>query len=155
MKLKNVLIVTGLTVVGFSLVGWNKAKNLAKVFSKMNIYPAGFRGLSIESESIKFRMDVGFINPTDEDFNINVYATKLKRINIFYGTKYLATAYPDLTSISVPAQNGLVINDITCEVPKTAILSIIPHILNFAFTNIRVEAVIQVLGAEYTIRPQN
>lgn len=146
------ILITGVVVLGgLMLVGWNKAKNLTKVFSKMDIFPSGIKGIDLNWKRLFFKLDVTFMNGSNEDLSLNGYVVTLKRLDIYYNGKYVASAYPYLTSISIPANNSLIVHDIPVEIPLTALPNILLQITDFNVSLLKVNATVDVLGKEYLI----
>jgi|GEM_PF-1654848 len=148
---KKILITGGVIIVGLALMGWSKAKNLTKVFAKMDIFPSGIKNIDLNWKRLFFKMDITFTNGSNEDLSLNGYVVTLKRLDIYYGGKYVASAYPYLTSISIPANNSLIVHDIPVEIPLTALPNILLQITDFNLSLLKVNATIDVLGKEYLI----
>ncbi|UUC45591.1 hypothetical protein [Flavobacterium cerinum] len=148
---KKILITGGVIIVGLALMGWNKAKNLTKVFSKIDIIPSLPKNIDINWKRLFFKLDITFTNGSNEDLSLNGYVVTLKRLDIYYDGKYVASAYPYLTSISIPAYNSLIVHDIPVEIPLTAMPNIVLQITDFNLSLLKVNATVDVLGKEYLI----
>lgn len=148
---KKILITSGIIIGALALVGWRKAKNLTTAFSKMDIFPSAIKQIDLNWSRLFFKLDVTFTNGSDQDFSLNGYVVTLKRLDIFYDNKYVASAYPYLTSISIPANNTLIVHDIPVEIPITALPGIILQINDFKISLLKINATVEALGKEYTI----
>lgn len=139
-------------VVLVSIYGYNKAMKLKSIFEKITISPTGFRNLSVALDKITFNVDVEMFNPSEDNFDVSGYVVKLERLNFFYNGKYLATAKPQLSEISIPANNRIRINNIPVVLPTASVVAYAYEFVNFNFNKLTVEAVIGVAGREITIK---
>lgn len=114
------IVVSLLVVLAFVVIyGYNKAKTLVGIFDKMTIAPAGISNVDVSLDRFKFNIDVKLTNPTQEDFTVSGYGlAELQEISIFYDGLYIATSQVNLSEISIPGENELIIHNIAVEVPK-------------------------------------
>jgi hypothetical protein len=151
-KVKYILISLGIIAVGTSVIAANKIATLKNIFDKMTIVPVGISKLKINLTSISFLLDIKITNPTGDDFAISGFSVaSLRKLNIFYKGNYLGSAAANITEISIPKQNELIIHDIPVEVATQAILQNIMTITNISINDITIEAVVSVAGNEYKI----
>lgn len=147
-------IVIGITIFLFFLgvYGYRKAIKLKNLFDKIEIMPSGLRNLKVSSSRVSFEISVTLTNPTTDNFELNGYLVKLERLNFFYKGKYLATAKPALSSITILAQNQLEIKNVPVVLPTATVVANTLEFLNFDMANLTVEAVLDVAGSEYYIK---
>lgn len=135
-----------------ALYGYKKAMKLKEVFAKIDIKPTGFRNLKASLTDIRLDVDVVMINPTNDDFSVSAHIANLKRLNFFYKGKFLATAKPEMTQISIPANNQLKITNIPVILSTQAVFENAMEFLSFNINKLSVEAVIEVAGSEIYIK---
>ena len=151
-KTKIIVAIVGIVAVS-SFYAYNKFLKLQAIFEKIDIKISSIRNIKLSLKEIRFTTDIKMINPTQEDFNINGYVATLKRFNVFYLSKYVATTKLSLTALEIPRQNELVIKNIEVIVPTSSIFKNIQDFLSFSQDNVSVEAVIEVAGREIYIKP--
>lgn len=135
-----------------SFYGYRKAVKLKALFEKITISATGFRNLKVSLNDIRLNVDVEMFNPTGDNFEVSGYIATLSRLNFFYNGKYLATAKPQLSEISIPANNQLKISNIPVVLPTASVLAYATDFLTFDFNKLSVEAVIEVAGTEIFIK---
>lgn len=147
-------IIIGIVVilVLISFYGYKKAMKLKALFEKITISPTGFRNLKMSLSDIRLNVDVSMFNPTGDNFEVSGYIATLNRLNFFYNGKYLATAKPVLSEISIPANNELKISNVPVVLPTSSILAYAMEFLTFDINKLSVEAVIEVAGTEIFIK---
>lgn len=147
-------IIIGIVVilVLISFYGYKKAMKLKALFEKITISPTGFRNLKMSLSDIRLNVDVSMFNPTGDNFEVSGYIATLNRLNFFYNGKYLATAKPVLSEISIPANNELKISNVPVVLPTSSILAYAMEFLIFDINKLSVEAVIEVAGTEIFIK---
>lgn len=114
------IVISALVVLAFVAVwGFNKAKTLMAIFEKITIDPSRISKVDVSLNRIKFNIDVLLTNPTQEDFNVSGFGiATVKSVSIFYDGVYIATSNVDLSEISLPAINKIILHDIVVEVPQ-------------------------------------
>lgn len=147
-----VLIGLGIVVFLTSIFGVKKAKEMQILFSKLTIKPLNFRNFSGNLKTIKFYCDVVLKNPTDIDFEVNGYLIKLTQLNFYYDGKFLATSYQNITDISIPANNELLLKNILVEVNVINALQNANELYNFSYDKLTVEAIVNVAGYNITLK---
>ncbi len=147
-------IIIGIVVilVLISFYGYKKAMKLKALFEKITISPTGFRNLKMSLSDIRLNVDVSMFNPTGDNFEVSGYIATLNRLNFFYNGKYLATAKPVLSEISIPANNELKISNVPVVLPTSSVLAYAMEFLTFDINKLSVEAVIEVAGTEIFIK---
>ncbi|CAM3968889.1 hypothetical protein FLCU109888_11575 [Flavobacterium cucumis] len=145
-----IAIVALLTLISF--YGYRKAMRLKAIFEKITIAVSGFRNLKLTLTDIRLDVDVTMLNPSGENFEVSGYIATLKRMNFFYNGKYLATAKPVLSEISIPANNQLKIANIPVVLPTASVLAFTMDFMSFDIDKLTVEAVIEVAGTEIYIK---
>lgn len=143
-------VVVLITLITF--YGYRKAMKLKALFEKITISPSGFRNLKMSLTDIRLDVDVVFYNPTGDNFEVSGYIATLSRLNFFYNGKYLATAKPILSEISIPANNQLKISNIPVVLPTASVVAYAMDFLNFDLNKLTVEAVVEVAGTEIFIK---
>ncbi|WP_445714053.1 hypothetical protein [Flavobacterium sp.] len=153
LKTKTKIIIGVIVIIALiSFYGYRKAMKLKALFEKITISASGFRNLKMSLTDIRFDIDVTMFNPAEENFEISSYLATLKRLNFFYNGKYLATAKPMISDISIPANNQLKISNIPVVLPTASILAFTMDFLSFDINKLTVEAVIEVAGTEIFIK---
>jgi len=147
-----VMIGIVLFLVLISIYGYRKAKKLKAIFEQITINPTGFKNLKMSLTDIRLDVDVEMFNPTTDNFDVSGYVVTLNRLNFFYNGKYLATAKPLLSEISIPANNKLKISNISVVLPTSSVVAYAMEFLTFDFAKLSVEAVIEVAGTEIFIK---
>lgn len=132
--------------------GYKKFVKLQSIFEKVTISIQGVKNFKIQNSMINFFTSVKFTNPTSEDLSVNGFVAKLVRLNFFYNQNFIATAYPDLSQLEVPANNVLILPNIPVSVPLTSLALNITDIANFNIDLLTTEAVIEVAGNEFIIQ---
>lgn len=140
-------IILGVTV-GLAI---NKIKKLKETFEKITIEPINVRNIKINSGNLNFNVDVLFINPTLNDFNVKGYIVNLKQLKFFYKGQYIATASAVFSEISIPANNQLIIKNIPVTAPVVNVLQNIVNLIDFKAENLGVVAIVEIAGKEFTI----
>ena len=145
-------IVAIISIISF--LGYKKYQKLRTIFDKIIIDIAGVSGVKFTTSSLNFNANIKLTNPTPEALDANGYLVKIARINFFYDNKYIATAHPNISKLSVAANNQLIINDIPVVVPWKALLTNISQFLDFQFNEnlLNVEIIISVGGSEFSIK---
>lgn len=149
--------VTAIVLIGLIAIiafGFVKAKKLKEIFDKMTITPASFpKGLDINfnENRIKFKIDIRLTNPTKEDFNANGFIAKLSKVKVFYDNKYLGVSTVNISDISIPHQNEIILHDIDVVVDFSNAVDILLSLSNFSTDKLSFSGVIEVAGVEYEI----
>jgi len=160
MKTKNILITAGVAIGAIALLGYRKATNLQYVFERMTITPAGVRNVKLTNfgSLIKFELDVKLTNPTSQAFAVNGMVATLRALQISYKGKHFGDAFVNIDEISIPPYNSLVIKNLPVSVQTTTVLdslstiSSVNDLMNIININdIKITAIIEALGTEYTI----
>lgn len=145
-----IAVVSLLALISF--YGYKKAMKLKALFEKLEIKPTGFRELKTSLTDIRLKIDIVFINPATEDFEVSGYIAQLNRLNFFYKGVYLATAKASLSEISIPAKNELKISNIPVVLPTASVVANLVEFTIFDINKLSVEAVIEVAGTEFYIK---
>lgn len=147
-----IIIGVVLFLVLISIYGYRKAKKLKAIFEQITISPTGFRNLKMSLTDIRLAVDVEMFNPTTDNFDVSGYIVTLNRLNFFYKGKYLATAKPSLSDVSIPANDRLKISNIPVVLPTSSVVAYAMEFLTFDMAKLSVEAVIEVAGTEIFIK---
>jgi hypothetical protein len=153
--MKNAKII-GITVaaflIGAAVIAANKAVKLKETFDKMTIKPVWISKIKITLTQLSFNLDIKITNPTGDDFALSGFsAAALKRVNIFYKGTYFGSAVANITEISIPNNNELIIRNLPVVVATQNILSNIMTIENISVNDLTIQAVVTVLGKDYII----
>lgn len=153
LKTRTKIIIGVVVVIALiTFYGYRKAMRLKALFDKISISPTGFRNLKMSLTDIRLDVDVTMFNPTGDNFEVSGYIATLNRLNFFYNGKYLATAKPVLSEISIPANNQLKISNVPVVLPTSSVVAYAMDFLTFDINKLSVEAVIEVAGTEIFIK---
>lgn len=155
---KKVLISLAVILLLLAIYGWVKGNKVIAAYEKMTIEPYSISEPKISQESLKFKIDVLLSNPSNEDFDVDGFGIiYLKDITVFYDGVFIANSKVNLTKISIPANDQLVIHDIEVEVPKPLLFFannlalIYDMVQNFDESKITVNGVLNAAGQKITI----
>ena len=153
---KKVIIGVVLVFVLLGIYGYNKAQKLIAIFSNMTMEPKSVGNFKASTTSIDFTLDVLLKNPTVDSFDINSFGiASVRSIDIYYKNVYLATSIVNITSISVPAKDQLIIYDIPVSVPPKLFLTnpalVWELATNFDLNQVITHAVIEIAGVQISI----
>ena len=95
------------------------------------------------------------VNPTQVNFDANIVAVTLKRI-LFYDKRNMlfGSSEVNINSINIPANSNIILKEIPVKLDlQTAITTAITILRNdgFKINEIRTEAVVSILGIDYTL----
>ena len=142
-------IVIGLAFIGgISLLVKNKVDNWRKILPQLQAFPTDFNRLKFENKSISFFIDVTIFNPTREFFNPNGVIAQLDRLLIMVKGQEIARVAVKKSDIQIPAEGKYTLKNLKVEVPYRS-LGLAVNVRGM--DDIDINAVINVLGEEYTI----
>lgn len=148
---KKLLIGAGIFLTGLAVWGYYRAKRLKAVFDAMTIKPVRITNLKVTLTSITFNLDILLQNNTTEDFNVRGYSASLRRVLIYYKGQFLGQAVANITAISIPKLNQLVIHNLPVQVATVNILSNIMTITELRVEDLTIIAEVEALGRTYMI----
>lgn len=159
MSVKKIVIGAGLiAIAGYFFVEYQVQKIIDRI-QYIKAYPTAIKNFNIKwrengNPFVSFNLDVKLLNPTSEIFSAKISAVKLKRI-IFYDKNniLLGTAIVDTESITIPANGSTTIYNIPIQLEIKSLANAIASILQSTFTikDIRIEAIVSILGTEHKI----
>ncbi|WP_395043170.1 hypothetical protein [Flavobacterium sp.] len=151
MKAKYIVI----PVVGIVLGGLyykSKLDNVKRLLPNIKAVPTAIRNIRVESGIFKFAIDVTLFNNSSETFNADGILSFLKKINIVFNTKRIATINVNRSSLNIVARGQNTLKDLQVEIPVLASILNIPKLLNIkSIDDIKIEPVISIIGNEQTI----
>jgi hypothetical protein len=159
MSLKKIVITTGIVAIAGYFFLQHRVKKIIEQFGFVRIYPVAFKKLDATWNDarpfITFLLDLKLTNPTSENFSAKISAVRLKRI-LFYDKKnmLLGSANVNVDSITIAANSSIVIPNIPVQMDlQTAIVNVLAAMAtsNFKSSDIRIEAIVSVLGTEHKI----
>jgi hypothetical protein len=159
MSLKKIVIGTGIAAIAGYFLLQHRVKRIIEQFQFVRIYPVAFKKLDAKWNDarpfITFLLDLKLSNPTGENFSAKISAVKLKRI-LFYDKKnmLLGSANVNVSAITIAAHSSIVIPNIPVQMDlQTTIVNVLAAMAtsNFKSSDIRVEAIVSVLGTEHKI----
>ena len=153
---KKVIIGVVLVFVLLGYYGYSKAQKLIAIFQQMTMEPKNVGNFKVSLSSIDFTLDVMLTNPTVDSFDINSFGiASVKSIDIYYKKIYIATSSVNITSISVPAKDQLIIYDIPVSVPPKLFVTnpalVYELATNFDLNQVITHAVIEIAGVQINI----
>lgn len=150
--MKKILFISALVLGGLAYLGWRKVENLKEHFSKLKILPIGVSDFKATLKEIRFKVDVQIYNPEPESFDVSGIIATLKRLNVYWKGQFLATGSLNITSISIPAKDKLILHDIEVIVPLTNVMQVLTVLDTISVNDLQVEAVVEALGENYLIK---
>lgn len=153
-KTKTIVAVVTIALIAIVVFGIQKAKQLKAIFDLMTITPASLPkklNVNIKNDLLRFDIDIRLTNPTKHDFTVNGFVAKLSKIKVYYDSKYLGTSIVDITDISVPHQNELILHDVNVSVKFSDAMGIILDYSNFNVNKLSYSGVVEIGGVEYEI----
>lgn len=149
---KKILVVAGLVVVGFALLGYKKITELQATFTNMTITPYGLpRKLKPGLRTSSFVMDFIFKNLDAVDFYVTgADIAWLSKIDIVYNNQTIGTANLGIKELSVPAYQSTIIRDVEFEIDTAAIINNLQN-LDDILAKSKYIAYVNALGTEYKI----
>lgn len=159
MKRKSVIIIGIIIAIAVAFaISIAKAKALVRIFQQITIEPKGISGLKASLNRIEFGLDILLVNPSPEAFEVNgMGVAKLKEISVFYDGVFIAKTQINLTQISIPANNQLLIPKVpvTIDYPlqflQANIALAYEMVSNFNENKLSTTGIIQVAGQEISI----
>ena len=159
MNVRKIIIGVGIVaVVGYFLLG-NKIKKIIEQFQFVKVYPVAFKKFDVKWNDgvpfVTFLLDLKMVNPTGVNFDANIVAVTLKRI-LFYDKRNMLFGCSEvyINSINIPANSNIILKEIPVKLDlQTAITTAITILRNdgFKINEIRTEAVVSILGIDYTL----
>ena len=159
MSVRKIIIGVGIVaVVGYFLLG-NKIKKIIEQFQFVKVYPVAFKKFDVKWNDgipfVTFLLDLKMVNPTQVNFDANIVAVTLKRI-LFYDKRNMlfGSSEVNINSINIPANSNIILKEIPVKLDlQTAITTAITILRNdgFKINEIRTEAVVSILGIDYTL----
>ena len=159
MSVRKIIIGVGIVaVVGYFLLG-NKIKKIIEQFQFVKVYPVAFKKFDVKWNDgvpfVTFLLDLKMVNPTGVNFDANIVAVTLKRI-LFYDKRNMLFGSSEVNSnsINIPANSNIILKEIPVKLDlQTAITTAITILRNdgFKINESRTEAVVSILGIDYTL----
>lgn len=159
MSVRKIIIGVGIVaVVGYFLLG-NKIKKIIEQFQFVKVYPVAFKKFDVKWNDgvpfVTFLLDLKMVNPTQVNFDANIVAVTLKLI-LFYDKRNMlfGSSEVNINSINIPANSNIILKEIPVKLDlQTAITTAITILRNdgFKINEIRTEAVVSILGIDYTL----
>ncbi|SHM71593.1 hypothetical protein [Flavobacterium chilense] len=159
MSLKKIVVGAGIVaVVGYYFLEY-KVKKIMEQFEFVKIYPVAFKKLDAKWNDgkpfVTFNLDFKLVNPTSENFSAQILAVTLKRI-LFYDKKnmLLGSANINVSAVTIKANSSTIIANVPIQLDlQTTITNILSFVntSNFNSNDIRMEAIVSILGTEHKI----
>lgn len=156
---KKIILAVALLGVGLSILASEKIDKLKAIFSQMTIKPYKLpqnikfgnpNSLGIP-QTVSFTIDIIIQNPTADDFAVTGYVATLTDINVYYKGMYVGTAKVQLSEISTPAHNSLVLHNIPIELNTIDFLTNVTDFTKININDLDFTAKVDVLGISYEI----
>jgi len=145
-----------LAVVGFlgisGYLAYQKSMKLVEVFQNMTMKIVGLSNIKASWTNITFNINVYFHNPTAYDFEISGFGVaKLTRLQLFVKGKYFGEANVNISEISIPSRNELIIYDLPVTVATSQILQNIISLDTLSLNDLSAKAYFDIAGKEIEI----
>lgn len=159
MSLKKIVIGVGIVAVAGYFFLEYKVKKIIEQFQFVKIYPVAFKKLDAKWNDgkpfVTFNLDFKLVNPTSENFSAQILAVTLKRI-LFYDKKnmLLGSANVNVSAVTIKANSSTTIPNVPVQLDlQTTITNILAFVTtsNFNSNDIRMEAIVSILGTEHKI----
>lgn len=147
------IVITG-AVIALGAI-WYKTKldKWKQTMKKLTALPTGIRNFDINFKRMRFNLDITLYNPTNDNFSPDGIIAVVKRIVLKDKTaQRIATITVNKSFVSIPAKGKYVLKDLIVEIPILDNLSNWQSLSQItSVKDIQTEAVIGVLGKEYSI----
>jgi hypothetical protein len=138
-----------------ALVGtfaYQKATKITETFGAMTMKIVGISDVTINLTNFSFYINVYFHIPTSDDFTVSGFGVaSLKRLKIYLKGQYLGEASVNISDISIPSNNELIIHDLPVNVATSQVLQNIMTIENIKLSDLNAVATFDVAGNEFEI----
>lgn len=148
--------------------GYNKAMQLTDTFGKMTMKVVGVSKVKIKGGTwqnlfkdavLTFNISLYFHNPTADDFTVSGFGVaSLKKVGIFIKNKFVGESVVNISEISIPSNNELIIHDLPVSVSVGNVMDVVPDIISLVNSNnndflnsMKVSATLDVAGTEFEI----
>ncbi|MFN3941483.1 MAG: hypothetical protein ACK4K1_02460 [Flavobacterium sp.] len=150
---KKIAIVAGiLALIGGSSYTIVKAGYLKEILEKMKIKVRWIRNIKIHLTNISFDLDIELLNNSPHDLDVTgAGLVKLTKLRMFHNKAYLGESPINLTSISIPNRNSVILKNVPFTVSTKEIMNNIITVSTINPNNVTIEATISALGTEFTI----
>lgn len=148
---KNILIISGLLLAGSVILVKKKVEELQLTFDRMTMSLYLVKNVRIGFKEIKFDLDVLLKNNTVLDFFVTGSAVAtLTRLQILYENNIIGMAHVNISEISVPAYQSIVLKNIPIVISTSNFINNLANIENL-IKNFEIIGFVDVLGVEYQI----
>jgi len=132
--MKSWLIYGGMALAGFALFGKDKLTGITSVGQKIQPKIKGIKNLKFGSGGITFNIDLELVNPTPVDLDVSSgNLVSLDKIQFFSKNGVLlGESTPNLKSIEVPANSGVVLTGIPVQISSTNVAELFSAVSAFA-----------------------
>lgn len=151
---KKIAIAAGLlAIVGATYqYGVRKANQLKDIAENMTISVKWISKVIPTLTNISFNLDLELKNNSVYDLSVSGFGmVKLTKIRIFYKNNFLGESFVNLSAITIPNRNSVILKKIPFSVSTKNILANIMTISDISTSNVTIEATISALGQEFTI----
>lgn len=148
------IVITG-AILGIGALWYSsKLNKWNETMKKLKALPTGIRNFDINFKRMRFNLDVTLYNPTSDNFSPDGGGVAVvKRIVLKDKTaKRIGTITINKSFVSIPAKGKYVLKDLLVEIPVLENISNWQSLSQItSLRDIKTEAIIGVLGKEYSI----
>nr|WP_322624495.1 hypothetical protein [uncultured Flavobacterium sp.] len=153
--MKKAIIIGGLALVAIlGFRAYTKVQEYTAILSQLRAWPSKVKSFQIKAlNKIKVVIDLDVQNPTSTAFSVTTGNTAtLKKVMVFMGNTFLGTIEVNRSDIEIPAYGTTIIENLPLEFnPLGAALALL-QMSNLDASALKVEAVVNILGTDYTIK---
>ncbi len=153
--MKKILLLSAGVALTVAYFGKKKVTEIKDVMDRLKLGVNGIRGIRLSSGGLNFKIDLNIHNPTNRDLVLNTaQIITLSKLS-FYAKNgdFLGESFPNITGITIPANNSVNIPDLNTFVKVENFGNLINNVLGI-FANparLEVKAELSAMGQTYTI----
>lgn len=152
MKTKHILLAVGTAFAGLMVYAYKRVTETKAIMQQMDIWPSDISNIAAGLTWFRFNISFKIENPTDADFSVSgLGLITVKRIMVYRKGRYLGMSEVNISDIEIPAKTTREIKHIPFKIETANVLRNILTIESFSLEELRIVAVLEVLGSEYTL----
>lgn len=152
MKARTIIIAGVLAVGGLAAITIHKVMTLKAVFDRMKITPSAIKDFKLTLTEVSFKLNFKITNPTTEEFSVSgASMATLKSVSVYRSGNFFGSAWVNLNEIIIPAQSTVELQNLQFNISLQSLLENLSTIDKISLAELRIEAVVEVLGRDYII----
>ena len=155
--MKNIIMYSGIGLIGLALFGRKKLNDVSTVLSKLQAKIVGVSNIRFGLPYVRFNLTLRITNPTEINFNANVSSNiKIKNIRVYSDNGFLlGNSVVNVSNISLPEYSSININNVETEINLeqigTEFFNNIDNYLANDFSKLKYKIDVEVLGKIITL----